>query len=129
MLRMKYGEAASLEFTEQVSREMAMQGWRTGLALAEEKGAAPIMDEEFVVTEAMLSKRPEMVADGIKAGDKVAGKVLWAKYSRYMQQVAGEDGALLTTALSRLPVLSRCRWPIMLPTVSSRASRTTISAM
>ena len=94
MLRMKYGEAASLEFTEQVSREMAMQGWRTGLALAEEKGAAPIMDEEFVVTEAMLAKRPEMVADGIKAGDKVAGKVLWAKYSRYMQQVAGEDAEL-----------------------------------
>ena len=52
------------------------------------------MDEEFVVTEAMLSKRPEMVADGIKAGDKVAGKVLWAKYSRYMQQVAGEDAEL-----------------------------------
>jgi ribonucleoside-diphosphate reductase alpha chain len=94
MLRMKYGEAASLEFTEQVSREMAMQGWRTGLALAEEKGAAPIMDEEFVVTEAMLAKRPEMVADGIKAGDKLAGKVLWAKYSRYMQQVAGEDAEL-----------------------------------
>ena len=84
MLRMKYGEAASLEFTEQVSREMAMQGWRTGLALAEEKGAAPIMDEEFVVTEAMLSKRPEMVADGIKAGDKVAGKVLWAKGHRLL---------------------------------------------
>ncbi|MEL0169572.1 MAG: adenosylcobalamin-dependent ribonucleoside-diphosphate reductase [Pseudomonadaceae bacterium] len=94
MLCMKYGEAKSLEFTEQVSREMAMQGWRTGLALAEEKGAAPIMDEEFVVTEAMLAKRPEMVADGIKAGDKVAGKVLWAKYSRYMQQVAEEDAEL-----------------------------------
>ena len=94
MLRMKYGEADSLEFTEQVSREMAMQGWRTGLALAEEKGAAPIMDEEFVVTEAMLAKRPEMVADGIKAGDTLAGKVLWAKYSRYMQQVAGEDAEL-----------------------------------
>ena len=29
-----------------------------------------------------------MAADGIKLGDKVKGKVLHARYSRYMQQVA-----------------------------------------
>lgn len=95
MLRMKYGDPQSLEFTEQVSREMAIQGWRTGLQLAEEKGPAPIMDEEFTVTSAMLAKRPEMRKDGWKVGQKVAGKVLWAKYSRYMQQVAKEDPALV----------------------------------
>ncbi|SDU00657.1 adenosylcobalamin-dependent ribonucleoside-diphosphate reductase [Halopseudomonas salegens] len=95
MLCMKYGDEKSLEFTEEVSREMALQGWRTGLQLAEEKGAAPIMDESFTVTEAMLAKRPDMVKDGFKVGDEVAGKVLWAKYSRYMQQVAGEDPALV----------------------------------
>ncbi|MEH6687074.1 MAG: adenosylcobalamin-dependent ribonucleoside-diphosphate reductase [Halopseudomonas sabulinigri] len=94
MLCMKYGEEKSLEFTEEVSKEMAMQGWRTALELAEEKGAAPIMDEEFTVTEAMLAKRPEMVKDGIKAGDVLPGKVLWAKYSRYMQQVGAEDAQL-----------------------------------
>jgi len=95
MLRMKYGSPESLEFTEEVSREMAVQGWRTALQLAEEKGPAPIMDEEFEVTEKMLAKRPEMRADGFKAGDRVKGKVLWAKYSRYMQQVAGVDAELI----------------------------------
>ncbi|WP_373187469.1 adenosylcobalamin-dependent ribonucleoside-diphosphate reductase [Halopseudomonas sp.] len=99
MLCMKYGEQKSLDFTEQVSKEMAVQGWRTALQLSEEKGAAPIMDEDFTVTEAMLVKRPEMRADGIKAGDTLKGKILWAKYSRYMQQVAGED-AELVAALS-----------------------------
>jgi ribonucleoside-diphosphate reductase alpha chain len=95
MLCMRYGEQKSLAFTEQVSKEMAVQGWRTALQLSEEKGAAPIMDEDFSVTEAMLVKRPEMRTDGIKAGDSIKGKVLWAKYSRYMQQVAGEDAALV----------------------------------
>lgn len=95
MLCMKYGDAQSLEFTEQVSREMALQGWRTGLKLSEEKGPAPIMEEEFTITGAMLAKRPEMQKDGFKVGQKVKGKVLWAKYSRYMQQVAGEDAALV----------------------------------
>ncbi len=95
MLCMRYGEQKSLDFTEQVSREMAVQGWRAALQLSEEKGAAPIMDEDFSVTEAMLVKRPEMRADGIKAGDSIKGRVLWAKYSRYMQQVAGEDAALV----------------------------------
>src|SRR5690606_11978094 len=36
----------------------------------------------------MLRKRPEMVADGWKVGQDVTGKVLHAKYSRYMQRVA-----------------------------------------
>lgn len=95
MLRMRYGDEQSLEFTERVSKEMALQGWRTGLQLAEEKGPAPLMEEEFTVTGAMLAKRPEMKKDGFKVGQKVKGKVLWAKYSRYMQQVAEEDAALV----------------------------------
>ncbi len=95
MLCMKYGEAKSLEFTEQVSREMALQGWRTALQLSEEKGAAPIMNEEFVVTDAMLARRPEMRKDGYKVGQKIAGKVLWARYSRYMQQVANVEPELV----------------------------------
>ena len=94
MLCMQYGDAASLAFTDQVSREMAVQGWRSGLQLAEEKGAAPIMVEQFEVTEAMLARRPEMRADGYKAGDKVEGKVLWARYSRYMQQIASVEPEL-----------------------------------
>jgi ribonucleoside-diphosphate reductase alpha chain len=88
MLRMKYGSRESVGFTERVSKELALAGWEAGLELAREKGAAPIMLEEFVVTREMLRKRPEMARDGIKAGDKLPGRVLHAKYSRYMQRVA-----------------------------------------
>src|SRR5688572_26106403 len=68
MLRMKYGSKESCEFTERISREMAVAGWEMGLALAKEKGAAPIMEERFEVTAEMLRKRPEMAADGWKLG-------------------------------------------------------------
>jgi ribonucleoside-diphosphate reductase alpha chain len=90
MLGMKYGDAASLAFTEQVAREMAATGWETGIELAEEKGPAPILIENFTVTAEMLAKRPEMRRDGYKVGDQVPGKVLLAKYSRYMQQFPAE---------------------------------------
>lgn len=95
MLRIKYGSATSVAFTEQVSQELAMTGWRESLALAKEKGPAPIMDQEFEVTGKMLRLRPEMAADGIKVGDRVKGRVLHARYSRYMQQVAEVDPALV----------------------------------
>jgi ribonucleoside-diphosphate reductase alpha chain len=88
MLRMKYGSSESLRFTEDVSREMAIAGWEVAASLAEEKGAAPIMDEDFTVTQEMLRKRPEMARDGFKVGESVKGKVLHARYSRYMQRVA-----------------------------------------
>jgi ribonucleoside-diphosphate reductase alpha chain len=90
MLGMKYGDPASLAFTEQVAREMAETGWETGIELAEEKGPAPILIENFTVTAEMLAKRPEMRRDGYKVGDPVPGKVLLAKYSRYMQQFPAE---------------------------------------
>lgn len=95
MLRMKYGAPDSLEFTERVTRELALIGWRSALELAKEKGPAPIMEEEFTVTDEMLRKRPEMVRDGWKTGDCVPGKLLHAKYSRYMQQIAELDPTLV----------------------------------
>ena len=90
LLGLRYGSAESLAFTEQVSKELALTGWQTGLDLAKEKGPAPIMEEEFEITPAMLRKRPELAKDGYKLGDKLKGKVLHGKYSRYMQQVAEE---------------------------------------
>ncbi|MBU3736767.1 MAG: ribonucleoside-diphosphate reductase, adenosylcobalamin-dependent, partial [Methylobacterium sp.] len=86
MLKMKYGETDSVKFTEEVTRVMAEVGWEVGVQLAEEKGPAPIMDEAFEVTADLLAKRPEMLKDGIKLGDKVKGKVLLGRYSKYMQQ-------------------------------------------
>ena len=95
MLRMPYGSPRSLEFAEKISKEMAIAGWKQALALAEEKGPAPLMGEEFTVTESMLRKRPEMINDGYHVGDQVKGRVLLARYSRYMQQVAEVDSALV----------------------------------
>ena len=95
MLGMNYGDEASQLFTEEVTRQLAIVGWQQGLALAKEKGPAPIMEEKFVLTQSLLKQRPELVIDGYKLGDKVKGKVLHAKYSRYMQQLAEEVPELL----------------------------------
>ncbi|MGY8849477.1 MAG: adenosylcobalamin-dependent ribonucleoside-diphosphate reductase [Pseudomonadales bacterium] len=88
MLRMKYGDQDSLEFTDRIAQDMAVSGLKAGLHLAREKGPAPIMEDEFEITAAMLFKQPDLAKDGIKVGDKLKGKVLLAKYSRYMQTVA-----------------------------------------
>ena len=95
MLGMSYGDPASVAFTEAVTRQLALVGWKTGVELAKEKGPAPIMDEAFEVTGQMLRLRPEMADDGIQVGDKVKGKVLHAKYSRYMQKIGELDPGLI----------------------------------
>ncbi|MDT8383627.1 MAG: adenosylcobalamin-dependent ribonucleoside-diphosphate reductase [Gammaproteobacteria bacterium] len=95
LMQMKYGSDESLEFTERVTRELAMVGWETGVQLAEEKGPAPVLEQDYTVTAAMLRKRPEMKTDGYKVGDTVKGKVLLARYSRYMQQVGSVNPELV----------------------------------
>jgi len=86
MLKLPYGSDDSVKFTEEVTRVMAETGWEVGVELAQEKGPAPIMEQDFEITPDLLAKRPEMLKDGIKLGDKVKGKVLLGKYSKYMQQ-------------------------------------------
>ncbi len=100
MLKMRYGSSEACRFTEDVAREMAIAGWEVALELASEKGPAPILAEDFAVTGDMLRKRPEMVRDGYKVGDTVPGRVLHAKYSRYMQRLA-EVRPDLTEAIAR----------------------------
>ncbi len=95
MLGLKYGDPESLAFTEEVTKVLAIEGWKEGLELAKEKGPAPIMEEQFTVTGEMLHKRPEMKRDGYKIGDKVPGKILHAKYSRYMQKLAEVEPELV----------------------------------
>ncbi len=138
MLRIKYGSAAAVAFTEQVSQELAMTGWRESLALAKEKGPAPIMEQEFEVTGKLLRLRPEMAADGIKLGDKVKGRcctpVTAATCSRWPRWIrpgcrAGRGGGVspITAALHR-PAPFRCHWPTTPATASSRALPTTTVA-
>jgi ribonucleoside-diphosphate reductase alpha chain len=88
MLKLRYGSDDAVKFTEDVSREMALAGWEVALELAQEKGPAPMLTKDYTVTGDMLRKRPEMARDGYKAGDTIPGRVLHAKYSRYMQRVA-----------------------------------------
>jgi ribonucleoside-diphosphate reductase alpha chain len=113
LLGQRYGSPGSVEFTEDVSRELALAGWEMALELAREKGPAPILSEEFVVTEEMLRRRPEMKTDGWNLGDTIPGRVLHARYSRYMQRLAeaapelvdrlAEEGARFTHHSSIAP--------------------------
>ena len=113
LLGMRYGAPDSVQFTADVARELALAGWKMGLELAREKGAAPILDEQFIVSDEMLRKRPEMKQDGWKAGDSIPGRLLHAKYSRYMQKLAevapelveklAEEGARFTHHSSIAP--------------------------
>lgn len=95
LLKLRYGSAESIAFTEKVSRELAVVGWKTALELAEEKGPAPILLQDFTVTEEMLQKRPQMRQDGLRPGDVVKGRVLHARYSRYMQRLAEYEPELV----------------------------------
>jgi ribonucleoside-diphosphate reductase alpha chain len=88
MMGVRYGSDESLEFTEKVTRELALAGWESALELAREKGPAPILEQDFVVTTEMLNRRPEMKKDGWEVGGIIKGKVLHARYSRYMQKLA-----------------------------------------
>jgi len=95
MLKMSYNSPEAIAFTEEVSKVMAITGWQESLSLAKEKGPAPALSEKYTITQLMLNKRPEMVADGYKVGDKVKGSILHAKYSRYMQRIGEEQPELI----------------------------------
>ncbi|SFU51648.1 adenosylcobalamin-dependent ribonucleoside-diphosphate reductase [Halomonas korlensis] len=88
MLKIPYGSPESLAFTEEVSRNLAIEGWKQALELSREKGMAPILAEDVELTPKMMRERPELKQDGYEVGDKVPGRILLARYSRYMQKVA-----------------------------------------
>ncbi|QFT83466.1 Ribonucleoside-diphosphate reductase NrdZ [Halomonas sp. THAF12] len=95
MLKLPYGSPESLAFTEEVSRVLAVEGWKQALALAREKGMAPVLAETFELTPRMLRERPELKQDGYQAGDRVPGRILHARYSRYMQKIAEVEPELV----------------------------------
>lgn len=95
MLKMPYGSDESLAFTDEVSRTLAIEGWKVGLELAKEKGMAPILDQEFEITPKMLRQRPQLARDGYEVGDKVPGRILHARYSEYMCKIAEAEPELV----------------------------------
>ena len=88
MMRVPYGSKESLEFTDKVTMDLAICGWEAAVELAKEKGPAPIMEERFEITPELLRLRPQLKTDGYQLGDKVKGKILIFKYSKYMQRLA-----------------------------------------
>ena len=95
MLGITYGSEESLKFTDAVTRELALEGWRQALILAKEKGPAPLLLEEFEITRKLLQQRPALLEDGYRLGDWVPGRILHAKYSQYMQRVAEFEPELI----------------------------------
>lgn len=76
MMKMRYGSEESVEFTDDITKRLAIVGFDEGMKLAEEKGAAPIMNEEF---------------------GKKLGKDLWVE-SEYMKRIWEERPDLLEKA-------------------------------
>ncbi len=96
MLKIPYGSQASLAFTEEVSRHLALEGWKQALELSKEKGMAPVLEQEHTITPKMMRERPQLAADGYEVGDKVPGRILHARYSQYMAKVAELEPELVT---------------------------------
>lgn len=95
LMRIPYASEAAEAFTGRAAKELAIAGWRAALELAREKGAAPVLQQDFEITPELLHRRPELSADGLKAGDRVPGRVLHARYSRYMQRIAEVEPELV----------------------------------
>lgn len=91
MLGMKYGKNNSVKFTDEVTKHLAIEGWREATKLAKEKGGAPFLNDMYTITGALLRKRPEL-ADKYKLGDQVKGVELHLNYSRYMKNIVAELG-------------------------------------
>ncbi|CAK0753519.1 Ribonucleoside-diphosphate reductase [Gammaproteobacteria bacterium] len=94
MLKISYGSPESVKFTERVTKELALFGWRVGSSLVNEKGPAPIFEELFEITPAIVRLRPALLEDGYQIGEKVKGKVLFS-YSNYMDKIRELDPKLV----------------------------------
>jgi ribonucleoside-diphosphate reductase alpha chain len=92
MLRIPYGSPESIRFTEEVSKVLTVEGYKTGIELAVEKGPAPIMEEQFRI-DANPSKRFQSTVSAMRTAgavkDKdttISGRVLWTQ-SKFMNNV------------------------------------------
>lgn len=105
MLGARYGSAEGCQFTEQACQMLAVEGMRTGLELAKEKGEAPIMEEKFEITRGSnlyhktlalgIAEKPwldEMIDDA-NGTLSLRGRALWA-FSNYMQRIRKVDPML-----------------------------------
>lgn len=94
LMGIRYGSPESVSLTESITRAMAHEGWRMSLELAREKGPAPIMEEDFTITQSMVEKN-DRVLKFWKIGDTVKGRELIFRCSRYMDGLREVDSKLV----------------------------------
>ena len=86
----------AVEFTEEVARQLALAGWQEALELA--RGKRPGADHDRAIR-GHRSHAAETPRDGGgwlgQVGDKIPGRILHARYSRYMQKIAAEAPELV----------------------------------
>ena len=94
MLGIDYLAPEAATFAARVMREVALAGWETGLALGAEKGVAPALARDQVLTRQHLADQPRLVADGWRVGDVLPGRVLAARYAGYFESLHAAAPAL-----------------------------------
>lgn len=97
MLCIHYDSKTALEFAEKVTKLMAIRGYITGCALAEEKGSAPVLDEYFEITPDIVRKNAFFKN---QLGQKIKGIELFLA-SPYMQRLLAEEPILKNQLLQR----------------------------
>jgi len=71
MLKIKYGSESAVKFTEEVTKVLAIEGYKAGIELAKEKGMAPIFTEndnnlEMFIKSEYMQKLPQELLDDIQ---------------------------------------------------------------
>ncbi len=84
MLNMTYGSTESVDFTREVTKQLAVIGWKVGVDLAIEKGPAPIFNEDFDDTPHISSRMATI--PGPPARGFYSAKELFVN-SKYMERI------------------------------------------
>ena len=79
MLGISYGDAASLKFTEDVSKTMAITGFLVGSELSEEKGEAPVLQKQYSSSELLQFSKYNTNYVASKSNSRISGRELFLK--------------------------------------------------
>ena len=89
MMGIRYGTPDSVDLTSKITRALAINNFRAGVDLAKKRGAAPVLDEDFVITQELVNKNPNLklvVERGeCKIGETVKGRQLFV-LSQYFNE-------------------------------------------
>lgn len=99
MMKIRYGSPASLQFTRQVTKTLALVGWKQALAISKEKGCAPILNGFTRLTPELKQKYPAISdkqwSEWVGDTEWISNKILHARCSHYMQRIGELDPHLI----------------------------------